>query len=73
MLLTHMRGKRDEVKALQTDVALRTGYTQAYVSMVENGRRNVDQSVAERFARALNCDVDDLVTVEDVPVAAWLR
>ncbi|MCM3786893.1 helix-turn-helix transcriptional regulator [Domibacillus indicus] len=44
----------------QEALASKTGYTTAYITMIENGQRRVTESVSLRIMAALNIDIERL-------------
>ena len=57
-----LRAHRKRRKMSQTEVAAILEVTQGYVSQIENGVENPTLSIIERFAEAVGCDVDILIT-----------
>jgi transcriptional regulator with XRE-family HTH domain len=55
----------------QRQLGERLGTTQGRVSMIETGA-NVSRETAERYARALLCDISDLVTPDEPTVTLRL-
>lgn len=49
----------------QHDLAEKTGLSQSYLAMMENGEREGTVKALKRIAKALDVDIDDLVDMHD--------
>lgn len=47
----------------QLELARKVGLSQVMVSFLETGRKDVNTTTAWRIAQALNCTIDDLMTI----------
>ena len=52
-------------KLSQTELAAQSGLSQAAISSIESGKRDMTLQTAARIARALGCDIDDLAIAAD--------
>ena len=55
-----IKQKREEMGITQEDLALSCGISQAYVTAIECGRKNLNLPLAKQIADVLGCTVNDL-------------
>jgi len=68
-----LRTARKIAGITQQDLAERAGVTNAFISLLESGKRdirNTDYATVVRIARALNVTADELFPVDELPVTA---
>lgn len=58
---TKIRARRKELGWSQYKLALKTGRTQVFISQIEGGKENPGPETLRRLARALGCEVRDLM------------
>jgi transcriptional regulator with XRE-family HTH domain len=68
-ILVRLRAERKRQGLTQTDVAIRVGVTDAYVSQLERGRSRASLEVIAALADALGHDIDIRLVDRDAPVA----
>lgn len=61
----NMRAARIALRLNQQEFADKSGFTQQYVSLVENGQTNLSLGHMRRLATALNQDVPSLLRASD--------
>jgi transcriptional regulator with XRE-family HTH domain len=54
----------------QPQLAERAGYSRFHITNIELGLRGVSVDGLHRLARAIGCDVEDLMPADDEPVEA---
>ena len=58
---TAVRQRRKEQKMTQAALASKAGISRSYLSDVERGQESISLERADRIAKALNCDLADLL------------
>jgi transcriptional regulator with XRE-family HTH domain len=64
MIGEQLRSIRERKRLTQEDIVERTGLSQAYVSRVENGDAIPSEETVEKWARALEVEVNQILGIE---------
>jgi transcriptional regulator with XRE-family HTH domain len=57
-----IKAAREKRDMYQSELAQIVGIRQSYISMIENGERNIDFFLALKLCQALNVDISDFIS-----------
>ncbi len=61
-----IRDIRKEKGISQLELANKIGVSQAYITYLENGQRNIDLKMLEKIAKALDVSIEELMNIKNI-------